>query len=159
MPTLSFVRRIAAPPQVVFDLCRSVDAHVEAGATIGARAVAHRTRGLAELGDQTTYSARFFGLRFRLTTRITAFDPPRAFDDEMVSGLFSAFAHRYTMVSEAGGTRLEDRFTFSAPGGPLGRLLEWLLLTRAMTRAQNARLDAIQAMAEGQATTAAGEQG
>ena len=148
MPTLTFQRSISAPPETVFDLCRSVDFHVKAAKSIKARAVAHRTTGLAELNDRTTYSARFFGLRFRLTTRLTAMDAPHSFREELERGLFQEFSHHYTLQAIPQGTLLQDQFSFRAPFGPLGRIFETLILKRALVAAQHERLDAIQTEAE-----------
>ncbi|MEM9079383.1 MAG: SRPBCC family protein [Verrucomicrobiota bacterium] len=154
MPTLTYQRTIEAPPKVVFDLCRSIDFHVQAAQSIKARAVAHRTCGLAELNDKTTYSASFFGSRFKLTTQITRFESPQILHDEMAQGLFHRFSHHYIITESPDGTLLEDDFTFQAPLGPLGRLFEQLLLTKALARAQNERLDAIKSEAENQTSLA-----
>ncbi len=152
MPTLTFQRTISAPPETIFDLCRSIDFHLQAAQTIKARAIAHRTTGLAQLHDQTTYSASFFGLRFRLTTRITTCESPHTLTDEMVQGLFKTFSHHYTLRTTPKGTLLQDRFTFIAPLGPFGHLLETLFLSPVMTKAQNERLDAIQIEAQKKTT-------
>jgi len=148
VPSLDFQRTIAASQEEVFDLCRSVDFHVEAARTIKARAIGHRTTGLATLDDQTTYSAAFFGMRFRLTTRITSFEQPRYFKEELVKGLFKKFSHHYRVSETNEGTLLEDCFTFVSPLGWVGRLWDKFVLERVMIRVQNERLDAIKRKAE-----------
>lgn len=51
------------------------------------RAVGGRTRGDLSFGDTVTFQARHFGLTWRLTCRITAYDPPQRFVDERDAGL------------------------------------------------------------------------
>ena len=77
---------VAAPPDLCFDLARSVDAHVASARATGEQAVAGVTSGLLSLNDQVTWQGRHFGLTQELTSRISAFDRPRYFRDEMVRG-------------------------------------------------------------------------
>ena len=70
MITLYTQTIINAPRERCFDLARSVDVHTLTARSIDGKAVAGRVSGLAEQGEWTTWSARFFGVRFRLTTQI-----------------------------------------------------------------------------------------
>lgn len=50
----------------------------------------------------------------------TAYDPPRLFVDEQVSGPFASWVHRHEFEPvDASTTRLTDRVTFTLPGGPI----------------------------------------
>src|SRR5262249_39558045 len=72
-----------APIERVFDLARSVEAHLASSDGTAEAAVAGRTSGLLELGETVTWRARHFGVTQHLTTRITAFDRPHHFQDRM----------------------------------------------------------------------------
>jgi ligand-binding SRPBCC domain-containing protein len=83
-------------------------------------------------GDVVTWSARHFGLPFRLTIRIFDVDAPHSFADEQVRGPFAAYLHEHLFEGLDGRTSMQDRITFTAPFGPLGRLVETLVLRRHM---------------------------
>lgn len=132
----------------MFDLFRSVDMHVQSTAATGERAVAGVTSGLLELGDEVTWEAVHFGLRQRLTSRITAIDRPNSFRDSMVRGAFRRFDHDHVFTRTAAGTFVRDRFDFDSPMGPLGRLANRLVLTEYMRKFLRQRILAIQSAAE-----------
>ena len=150
MSTIRYAVDIRAPPDRCFDLARSVDVHVDTSTDIAARAVGGRRSGLSEWGDVTVWSARFCGLRFRMHTRIEAFERPGRFTDVMVRGLLGRFAHEYRFEpTPDGGCRMSDTLDVAAPLGPLGRLAERAYLTRRMTSLVRRRLDRVKAVAEG----------
>jgi ligand-binding SRPBCC domain-containing protein len=139
---------VNAPPALCFDLKRSVDLHMSSTGDSGERAVAGVTSGLIGDGQEVTWSARHFGVRQRLTSRITAFNPPRHFRDSLVRGAFARFDHDHYFEPHAGGTRMIDVFDYAAPLGPLGRLAEQLFLNRYMRRLLEERARGIKAVAE-----------
>ncbi len=140
---------VNAPKQRCFDLARSVDVHTRTARTICGKAVAGRVSGLSEMGDWTTWSARFFGIRFRLTTEITAFDWPNSFADTMRSGLFAHFGHVYTFEDIGGGqTRFNDVFSFQSPLGLLGAWVDRVVLGGRMKSVDEARACEIKRIAE-----------
>jgi ligand-binding SRPBCC domain-containing protein len=67
-----------------------------------------------------------------LTSKITAYERPHRFVDEMVRGAFQEMKHLHEFVPQPPGTLMVDQFTFRAPFGFLGRVAEMLLLTRYM---------------------------
>jgi len=131
-----------------FDLARSVDAHVVSAGASGERAVAGVTTGLLGLGDQVTWRGRHLGVVQELTSRITAFDRPRHFRDEMVRGAFRKLAHDHYFEAVPAGTRMRDVFEFSAPLGILGRLAEWAVLTGYLRRFLEERAQVLKRLAE-----------
>lgn len=140
---------INAPKQRCFDLARSVDVHTLTARTISGKAVAGRVSGLSALGDWTTWSARFFGVRFRLTTEITALNAPNSFSDTLRSGLFTHFGHVYTFEDIGGGqTRFTDTFSFQSPFGLLGTFVDCIVLRGRMKVVDEARADDIKSLAE-----------
>jgi ligand-binding SRPBCC domain-containing protein len=139
---------IAAPPAVCFDLARNVDAHVASTSATGERAVAGVTTGLLNLGDEVTWRARHFGFTQELTSRITAFDRPNYFRDEMVRGVFARLVHDHRFETIPAGTRMVDVFDFNAPLGLLGVLAERLFLTAYLTRFLQTRAQMLKRLAE-----------
>ena len=139
---------IAAPPHVCFDLARSVDAHLASAEDTGERAVGGKTTGLLGLGDEVTWQARHLGVTQRLTSRITASEPPHFFQDRMTRGAFRSFEHDHRFVSDASGTVMIDELRFAAPLGPVGWLVERLVLTPHLRRFLVRRGAALKRMAE-----------
>jgi len=134
MPVIVLRTRVAAPPSRCFDLARDVDLHQRSTAVSRERAVAGVTSGLLGRGDVVTWEATHFGVRQRLTSRVTEFDPPNRFVDEMVRGAFARFRHEHQFLSVPDGTEMVDIFDYTSPLGPLGRLADGLFLRRYMTR-------------------------
>jgi ligand-binding SRPBCC domain-containing protein len=140
---------IDAPPERVFDLARSIDFHSVSLAHTGEEAVGGRTSGLIGLGETVTWRARHFGVRQHLTSRISALDRPRYFQDTMVRGAFAWMVHNhYFDAAPDGGTVLRDEMRFAAPLGILGRIAERLVLRRYMTRFLQARNAVLKRAAE-----------
>lgn len=82
-----------------------------------------------------TFEATHFGIRQRLTARITATDPPRSFEDTQVRGFFRLLVHRHHFAPEGEGTRMIDEMTFSSPfGGLFDRFVLGPYLRRFLTR-------------------------
>jgi ligand-binding SRPBCC domain-containing protein len=151
MSTIELVTLIHAPPERCFDLSRSVDLHVASTRQTGERAVGAVTSGLLGLGEEVTWSARHFGIRQTLTSRITAFDRPRHFRDAMVHGAFRRFDHDHFFAAHGEGTEMRDVFDFESPLGPLGRLVDALVLERYMRRFLERRNEEIKRVAESEA--------
>lgn len=111
--------------------------------------VAGVTAGLIGLGETVTWEARYFGVRQRLTTRITALSRPGHFRDSMVTGAFRRFDHDHWFdLGDGGQTVMRDVFDFDAPLGLLGRLAEIAFLTHYMRRLLADRNAVIKRVAE-----------
>lgn len=123
---------IEAPVERVFDLARSIDAHCSSTGASGERAVAGRTSGLIESGETVTWEARHFGVRQKLTVRVTGMDRPRMFADEMTKGAFASMRHVHHFREVENRTIMRDEFHFMAPLGILGRIAEQCFLIRYM---------------------------
>ena len=140
---------IRAPASRCFDLARSVGLHQDAAGPIDGRAIAGRVSGLSGLGDCTTWSARFFGLRFSLSTRITEFEPPHRFSDVLCQGLFAHFGHDYAFREHGlGQTLMTDDFFFQSPLGLLGAAFDTIMLKRKMREVAQWRARCIRRVAE-----------
>ena len=148
MPVIRIETSIRASVEVCFDLARSIDLHLESMITSHERAVAGVTSGLIAGGQEVTWEARHLGRLWRMTSRISEFDPPHRFVDEMVRGPFAAFRHEHGFEARAGGTRMTDIVRFGMGRGVIGSLadpfaffyLRRLLIMRNTTIKRNAEL-------------------
>jgi len=148
MPIIQIVTIVRATPERCFDASRDLDLHLESMGHTGERAVAGRTSGLIELGEQVTWEARHFGIRQRFTSQITAFDRPRHFQDSMLRGAFRSFVHDHYLEACAEGTRMKDVLTFRSPFGIVGAIVDRLVMTRYLTRLLTRRNEAVKAAIE-----------
>lgn len=151
MPVLELTTPIRAPIARCFDLARSVELHTLSTAHTGERAVGGRTRGLLGPGETVTWRARHFGVWQELTSRITAFDPPHRFRDSMVRGAFARFDHDHRFTTDGEHTIMRDVFDYTSPLGPLGRLVDRLVLAEYLRRFLAARNAEIKRVAESDA--------
>jgi hypothetical protein len=126
--------RSAMPAAQLFDLARSVDAHVTSMSRSRERAVGGVTSGLLAPGDEVTWRGIHFGLRLTMTSRITAMSAPASFVDEQVRGPFRRFRHEHAFRDEDGRCLMIDRVEFEAPLGLLGVAVERLVLGRYLRR-------------------------
>jgi ligand-binding SRPBCC domain-containing protein len=136
---------VAAPPERCFDLSLSVEIHLESTARTGERAVGGTTSGVLGAGDTVTWEARHLGLRHRLSMRISSFDRPHMFRDELASGPFRRLRHDHWFDAHDGGTRMRDVFEFASGFRPLDALIIGPHLRRLLLE----RNALIRAIAEG----------
>ncbi|ALE06134.1 cyclase [Arthrobacter sp. ERGS1:01] len=112
----------------------NIDDHVASMAGSGESAVAGVVAGQIGLGETVTWRARHFGVRFRMTSVISALDAPHRFVDHQVRGPFKAFHHEHLFAAANGVTTMTDTITFTAPFGIVGRLAERLVLGRYLEK-------------------------
>lgn len=148
MSVIELTAWIAASPAACFDLSRSIDAHASSMARSKEKAIGGVTSGLIGPGEEVVWQARHFGLRFRMKSRISAYDRPRCFIDEQADGPFASWWHRHSFEPEAGGTRMIDEVRYEVRAGVAGRILDRLLLHRYMTELLNRRNAHIKATLE-----------
>jgi ligand-binding SRPBCC domain-containing protein len=127
MVRIELVTNIAAPIERCFDLSRNIDLHMASTDWTGEQAVAGVTSGLIGFDQTVTWHGRHFGFQIQHTSRITAFDRPRHFQDCMVRGVFKSFCHDHYFDSSEGQTHMRDLMVFEAPFGLLGGLVEGTL--------------------------------
>ena len=148
MAVIELSTLIRAPRARVFDLARSIDAHQDSTGDTEERAVAGLTKGLIGMDGEVTWEARHFGVRQRLTVRVTAFDRPKHFRDVMISGAFKSMAHDHRFSEHPEGTLMSDRFEFVSPLGILGKIADRLFLTTYMRRFLVRRNEVLKLLAE-----------
>lgn len=133
MTVISLETRIQAPVETCFDAARDAGLHLGSAADTGESVIRGRTKGLFEKGEEITWQARHFGIRQRLTVRITELEFPRFFADEMVKGAFKAMRHEHCFEPIDGGTLMKDKFTYETPFWIFGAVFDALALKKHMT--------------------------
>ncbi len=148
MPTIHLEILIDAPIEVCFDLSRSIEFHTQSTIGTNEKAVGGRTTGLIELGETVTWQATHFGIRQRLTSKITAFEPPFHFCDEQVNGVFKSIEHHHYFEQIGDSVKMIDEFKYESPLGLLGKLADVIFLKRYMKHFLVQRNNMIKEVAE-----------
>jgi len=132
VPTIIIRTKIKASKQIVFDLSRSIDLHKISTKQTNEEAIAGRTSGLINLNESVTWKAKHFGFTQILTTKITAYNSPHNFTDEMTEGIFKRLTHEHQFLEKKGETLMTDYFSYQSPLGLLGVIADNLFLKRYM---------------------------
>jgi ligand-binding SRPBCC domain-containing protein len=149
MTDVEVVTLIRAAPATVFDLELDADVHAASLAATGETARTSTGRPALGLGDEVTFTARHFGVTWRLVGRVTEYDRPRRFVDEQVRGPFRRMRHEHLFEPAAAGTtRMTDRITFTAPLGPLGAVVGHAVLGPYLRRLLAQRAAYVRRLAE-----------
>lgn len=148
MPTINITTKISAPIERVFDLARSIDLHSISTKNTQERAIAGRTSGLIELNETVTWEAYHFGVKQKLTSKITALEHPYYFRDEMIKGAFKKIYHEHIFSEQNNITVMVDKFNYDTPFGILGSLFNQLILHRYMHKFLTERNQIIKEYAE-----------
>ena len=133
MPKIELQTEIKADKKIVFDLSRSIDLHLLSTAKTDEKAIAGKISGLIGLGESVTWRAKHFGISQNLTSKITEFESPNFFVDEMLKGAFKSFKHEHHFTEIKEGTVMKDIFVYTSPFGILGKLADTLFLKKYMT--------------------------
>lgn len=78
----------------MFNLSRSIDLRKISTEHTQEKAIASKTSGLIGLNETVTWRAKYLGIYQTLTTKITEYDFPEYFADEMITGAFKRFKPR-----------------------------------------------------------------
>lgn len=134
---VSFVRiRLIfhAPIEVCFYLSRSIDLHTISTRQTDEKVVAGVISGMIELNETVIWRAKHLGVWQHLTSKITAYDRPTYFVDDMVKGAFKRFRHEHLFKQQGTTTMVTDTFDYTSYLGILGKLADSLFLKTYMTR-------------------------
>lgn len=148
MAVITLQTPIKANRNIVFDLSRSIDLQSNFVTDSSEKAVAGRTSGLIKLGETVTYRGKHLGVKQNLTSKITDFDRPHFFADEMEKGAFKSLRHEHHFIATEEGTMMTDVFNFESPMGILGKLANTLFLKSYMTNFLKNRNKVIKEFAE-----------
>ncbi len=76
------------------------------------------------------YQIRWLGLPLGWETDIEEYDPPKRFIDNQRGGPYKKWHHVHTFVEEGPNTRIIDDVLYEMPFGPIGRLVEKLIVRK-----------------------------
>lgn len=132
MPIIVLTTEICSTIDVCFDLSRSIDLHKISTVHTNEKAIAGKTSGLINMDEFVTWQATHFGIKQKLTSKITAFEKPIYFRDEQVNGAFKSFYHEHKFEQIDDRVIMTDVFNFESPFGLLGVIFNKLILTKYM---------------------------
>ncbi|CAN5553501.1 hypothetical protein BH10BAC5_BH10BAC5_20610 [soil metagenome] len=150
MPVIKLKTKINAPMERCFLLSLSVDLHQLSTEQTNEKAIAGITSGIMKLNDTVTWRAKHFGIYLTLTSKITEYEYPDYFVDEMVEGAFKNLHHTHSFNWCGDHTELIDVFNFEAPAGIIGKIFSNLILKKYLTRFLSKRNQMIKFVAEGE---------
>jgi ligand-binding SRPBCC domain-containing protein len=133
MKTIIITTKIKAPIETVFNVSRNIDIHLLSTIQTNEKAIDGRTSGLIELNETVTWSGKHFGINLLHKSRITEFNFPTYFVDEMEDGHFKSFKHEHFFQSEKDYTVMIDRLEYDTPFGILGVIFDKIILKKYLT--------------------------
>jgi ligand-binding SRPBCC domain-containing protein len=148
MPKIELTTEIQSTIEICFDLSRSIDLHKISTQQTNEQAIAGTTSGLIELNEFVTWQARHFGIRQKLTSKITAFERPIYFKDEQQKGVFKYFYHEHKFEQVGDKVIMNDIFEFQSPFGIFGKIFNELILTKYLRKLLIDRNNVIKDFAE-----------
>lgn len=83
-------------------------------------------------GLMIDYTVRALGMPTRWKSVIVEYDPPHGFRDVQVVGPYRLWDHRHLFRPEEGGTVIKDFVVYEPPLGPLGALLDAVIIRRQL---------------------------
>ena len=132
MPKIKLQTKIKATRSIVFDLSRSIDLHKISTEHPIEEAIAGKTSGLIGIDESVTWRAKHFGIYQNLTSKITEYNRPKYFTDQMVKGAFKEFKHEHHFEELNDETLMTDLFYYKSPFGILGKIADKLFLKKYM---------------------------
>ncbi len=148
MPIIILQTHIISTIETCFDLSRSIDLHEISTAKTNEKAIAGTISGLINLNEFVTWQATHFGVKQKLTSKITAFNRPFYFRDEQQKGAFKFFIHDHYFETQGNNVIMKDVFEFQSPFGFLGKLVDDLVLESYLTKLLTTRNNTIKDYAE-----------
>lgn len=148
MSLIDTATAIDAPIERVFNLARSIDLHVSSSSQSREQAIGGKTHGLIGLGESVEWRAKHFGIWQRMTNKITALSEPDHFHDSMTKGAFQYFEHDHFFTQTGNQTTMRDVVDFKSPFGPVGAIVDSLILQPYLTKFIVSRAHYIKRIAE-----------
>jgi ligand-binding SRPBCC domain-containing protein len=148
MVTIKLNTWVNAPVERCFKLASSVEFQIASALPMKEKAVSGVTSGLLREGDTVRWVARFFRLRISHTSLVEGWKPFSHFREVMTAGVFARYEHEHYFAPMDDGTRVRDELKFAAPFGPLGRMVEVMVLRRYVKSLLKRRHAALKRAAE-----------
>lgn len=93
MPLIQLQTKIKAPLWLVFDLSRSIDAHMASIGRADERVVHGKTSGTINMGESLTWETRRFGMKKRVTVKVTSMASGLKIISQIMSGRSTSMRH------------------------------------------------------------------
>jgi ligand-binding SRPBCC domain-containing protein len=148
MPFIILETIIDADIETCFDLSRSIDLHKISTAKTKETAIDGVTKGLISYNEFVTWEAVHFGIKQKLTSKITAYNKPFHFCDEQIKGPFKKMKHDHFFAIKNNTVLMKDGFLFESPFGMAGHIFNKLILTRYLKKFLSERNQIIKYYAE-----------
>ncbi len=143
MTTIYIKTKINAPAKEVFDLSRDIDFHMYSAKKTNEKAISGTTSGLIGFDETVTWRGKHFGVYLTHQSKITRFEYPNNFTDEMVTGYFKSFKHQHFFHKTISGTEMIDILEYETPYSIFGALFNITILKRHLTHFLTSRNRAI----------------
>lgn len=130
MPIIKLTTEIESTIEICFDLSRSIDLHTISTAKTNEKAIEGVISGLIGLNENVTWQATHFGIRQKLTSKITEYNRPIYFRDEQIKGIFKSIYHEHIFEQKAEKVLMTDIFKFQSPFGFFGQIFNQLILKK-----------------------------
>ncbi|APQ19397.1 SRPBCC family protein [Maribacter hydrothermalis] len=148
MPKIELITEINSKIDICFDLARSIDLHKISTEKTNEEAIEGKVSGLIGLNEYVTWQATHFGIKQKLTSKITVYERPYYFVDEQLKGIFKSIRHEHKFEQFEERVIMTDIFEFYSPFGLLGKLLDKLILTNYLQKLLIDRNNVIKEFAE-----------
>lgn len=132
MPLVQIETFINADIQTCFDLARNVDFYQKSIKNSREIAIDGKTTGLVEVNDFITWEAKHLGFVRHITLKVTEFNNPSLFVDEIVEGDFKAYKHEHIFRKSNNKTIMIDKFYFESNWGFLGKIVDKFFMKKYM---------------------------
>lgn len=152
MSRLCLVTMIKASAGYCYDVARDIDVHLGSMQSCNEAAIGGVTSGLIGPGEEVTWRARHFGITWRMTSKITEYERPARFVDEMQQGPFACFRHEHLFEQQDETTTMVDVIDYQLPLGPLGAIANAMFMGRYLRRLLEDRNGHVRATAEAQSS-------
>lgn len=148
MPKIELTTEITSKIDICFDLARSIDLHKISTEKTNEETIEGKVSGLIGLNEYVTWQATHFGIKQKLTSKITAYKRPHYFVDEQLKGIFKSIRHQHKFEQFEERVIMTDIFEFHSPFGLLGKLFNKLILTNYLQKLLIDRNNVIKEFAE-----------
>ncbi|MCB4808130.1 SRPBCC family protein [Tamlana sp. 62-3] len=133
MPCIEVQTEIDADIEKCFNLARDLTFYQNSLKKPTEIAIAGKVSGLVQKNDFTLWETRHLYFHQHLTLKVTEFEAPVLFVDEMVKGGFKQYKHKHIFKEECNKTIMIDEFYFESPYGILGKLYDSFFLKKHIT--------------------------
>ncbi|WP_299122829.1 SRPBCC family protein [uncultured Winogradskyella sp.] len=130
MPQIIVETLINCDQETCFDLARDIGFYKNSLKKSTEIPIEGKISGLVEKGDVTIWETNHLNLMQHLTLKVTEYNRPEKFVDEMIKGEFKSYRHEHIFELKANKTLMIDKFYFESSYGILGKIVDNFFLKR-----------------------------